>query len=341
MALSFLNAIYTLSRTKQYRLFHSDINKAPATASARLVKVDSSPAASSPLRFLSDIITPTSAESRTHPDENQDVWEISVWDPLPVCLRLFVLFSPGHVCITYLFLPYSSQDPQPSITVAKTLILCALLSLQGHFLQKRFSQQSKDSTSIYSEVSKEYDSKFVLPNAHKRPVRDVGVQYPHPAPVWDDSQGKWTAVPEVVSSKTYNSPQGFQVRPNSAYASHYDRHNFSGRSSSAGSSRAFVTPNVRPTPAQYSSGPAILSDMSSPIRPQQSLKPFPSPEKHRYSHSGTSTGDGGSLGVYSHAASPLRKTASANLLRQGPVSEVRRREGSPLKRLSTPAGSIH
>src|ERR1700753_3294874 len=150
MAFSIVNAIYTLWRTKKYRLFHSDINKAPASASARRVKVDSSPAASSPLRFLTDVIAPTSAESETHPDENQDVWEISVWDPLPVCLRLFVLFSPGHVLITSLFLPYSPQDPQPSITIAKTLILCVLLSLQGDFLQRRFSQQSKDSTSIYS-----------------------------------------------------------------------------------------------------------------------------------------------------------------------------------------------
>src|SRR6201999_1525971 len=96
-----------------------------------------------------------------HPDENQEVWEISVWDPLPVCLRLFVLFSPGHVIITSLFLPCSPQDPQPSITIAKTILLCALLSIQGHYLQRRFSQQSKDSTSIYTEVNKEYSSKFV------------------------------------------------------------------------------------------------------------------------------------------------------------------------------------
>jgi hypothetical protein len=47
------------------------------------------------------------------------------------------------------------------------------------------------------------------------------------------------------------------------------------------------------------------------------------------------TGDGGSLGVYSHAASPLRKTASANHLRQ--ASERKgEREGSPLKRGVTP-----
>jgi Protein of unknown function (DUF2418) len=339
MILSVTNAFYTLYRTKQYRLFHSDVQKSPITSSARRVKVDS-PAASSPLRFLSGIISPATAESRAHPDETQDVWEISVWDPLPLCLRLFILFSPGHVFITHLFLPYSPQDPHPSLTVAKTILLNGLLSLQGHFLQKRFSQQNKDSTSIYSEVSKEYDSKFVHPNAHKRPVRDVGVQFPHPAPVYDESQHQWTAVPEVVSSKAYRSPQGFHIRPNPSYSSHYNRYGALEHESSPEPSRRFVTPNPQPGPTNYSSGVHAQSDMSSPIRPQQNLKPFPSPEKHRYSHSGTSTKDGGSLGVYSHAASPLRKTASANLLRQGPASEVRRREGSPLKRSSTPAGGI-
>jgi hypothetical protein len=322
-------------------MFHSDVNNPPVSASARRVKVDSSPAASSPLRFLSDIIAPTTAESRVHPDEAQDVWEISVWDPLPVCLRLFILFSPGHVLITYLFLPYAPRDPRPSLTLAKTILLCGLLSIQGHFLQSRFSQQGKDSNSIYREVSKEYDAKFVQPNAQKKPVRDVGVQFPHPAPVWDESQGRWVAVPEVVSTKTYSSPKGFYTRPNASYSSHYDPYHYLDRPSDSDQSRRYVTPNLRHMPQSYSSsaaGPG-LSDMSSPIRPQQNVKPFPSPEKHRYSHS--RTGDGGSLGVYSHAASPLRKTASANLLRGGLANEVRKREGSPLKRSSTPAGGLH
>jgi len=54
-------------------------------------------------------------------------------------------------------------------------------------------------------------------------------------------------------------------------------------------------------------------------------------------------GEGGSLGVYSHAASPLRKAASANYLRQQAEESKRDdnrypsiRGGSPLKRQMDP-----
>lgn len=76
-------------------------------------------------------------------------------------------------------------------------------------------------------------------------------------------------------------------------------------------------------PASTTTSIATGPDFSSPIRRPSS------PQK---------TGDGGSLGVYTHAASPLRKAASANYLRAGEGKDDgrKRREGSPLKRTSTP-----
>jgi hypothetical protein len=228
------------------------------------------------------------------------------------------------------------------VTVTQTLLLCALLSIQGHFLQKRFSQQGKDTTKIHSEVSKEYDHKFVQPNAHRNPVRDVGTQAPHMRPVWDDNQGEWTAVAEVVSGKPYVSPRGFRVGP-SAYAKqqHLD-------APAVDVTSRYRTPDMLSPPPHAPSWANTSSIPSSPIRsPTRPLQTSKRGSAQQYSNASTttagtaSTGDGGSLGVYTHAASPLRKAASANLLRHQSANDGRRREGSPLKRTSTPAGGLH
>jgi hypothetical protein len=337
--LSFANAALTLWQTRTYRLFNADVNAPVSSKSAYRVKVDSSPAASSPMRFFSDLIAPAATQSETPDDAVEDVWEIPVWDPSPVCLRTSILFSPGHVIVVWLFLPYTQSDPRPSVTVFSTLALCFLLSLQGSALQYKFSQQNKDSSSIYKEVSKEYNSKYVQPNAQKRPVRDVGVQFPHPSPVWDGQKGGWEAVAEVVSGSPYNSTRGFQTKPNSAYASHYDPNHFGSISSQPSRSRPVTTPSMRSYNMPPPSSGQPMSDYSSPIRHVPAARPYPPTSKSQYTSTGT--GDGGSLGVYTHAASPLRKAASSNILKQGTSKDGRRRDGSPLKRSSMPAEGLH
>ncbi|KAF2663206.1 hypothetical protein BT63DRAFT_484528 [Microthyrium microscopicum] len=329
---SLVNAFFAYQSSKPYRLFHVNINAPPATPSARRVKVTSSPSLATPFRFLADLATP-SAQSRAHPDDNDDVWEILAWDPPSVCLRLFVLFSPGHVGITWLFLPYSQLDPRPSVTVIQTIALCALLSLQGYVLQTKFEQKSKDAAVITQQVSKEYDTKFVQPNAHKRPVRDVGIQFPHPGPVWDQDKREWGAVAEVVSGSPYVSPRGFRTAPNTAYASHYDPQNLGAQDSQR--SRPLVTPSAQSYGFPSSAAPSGPADQSSPIRHAPPL------QSNRPQYASTGSGDGGSLGVYTHAASPLRKAASSNILRHNPGTDGRKREGSPLKRASTPAAGLH
>lgn len=156
-------------------MFEANIDVQPATTSARRVSVQSTSATSSPLRFISNIITPEAAESRAHPDKSRDVWELSVWDPLPVSLRLFCLFSPGHVLVYLVFLPLAPLDPRPSMTIFNTILMQLLLSCQMVLISSRFTQQARDNSIIQKEVMHEYDTKFVHPLLHPV-VRDVGIQ---------------------------------------------------------------------------------------------------------------------------------------------------------------------
>ncbi len=156
-------------------MFAANIDVQPGTPSARRVPVQGSPATSSPLRLLANLITPDTAESRAHPDKKRDVWELAVWDPLPISLRLFCLFGPVHVLVYAMFLPLASLDPRPSVTVFNTLVLQIILSAQLLFFFSKFTQQGKDNSIVQKEVMHEYDTKFVHPLMHPI-VRDVGVQ---------------------------------------------------------------------------------------------------------------------------------------------------------------------
>ncbi|EJP69723.1 uncharacterized protein BBA_01688 [Beauveria bassiana ARSEF 2860] len=169
------NGVYTMTRTRKYRMFEANINVQPGTPSARRVRVKGSPASSSPLRYLANMITPEGPESRSHPDKNRDVWELAVWDPLPISMRLFCLFGPAHVLVYSMFLPLASLDPCPSITVFNTLLLQVILSAQLVLFFSKFTQQGKDNSIIQKEVMHEYDTKFVHPLMHPV-VRDVGIQ---------------------------------------------------------------------------------------------------------------------------------------------------------------------
>ncbi|KAF8541318.1 hypothetical protein BDD12DRAFT_520060 [Trichophaea hybrida] len=188
-AFSVGNAFYCFTRKKRYRMFEQNIEVEPATPSARRVPVDSSPIANSPLRFLGSIIEPfrNDAASRAHPDESRDVWEIGVWDPTPLSLHLFALFSPVHVAIYFLSLPLaSSRMSGPPITgfesstspaaVYFTVIMSEiLLSLQIIFIKSSFIQQQQDHKVIGSQVMHEYDQKYVHPRLNVI-KRDVAIQ---------------------------------------------------------------------------------------------------------------------------------------------------------------------
>lgn len=322
---SILNAAYTFLRKRHYRLFETDVEIPPSTPSAHRVRVDSSPASSSPLRFLSTMLASTTAEARAHPDASRDVWEISVWDPTPLCLRTFCLFSPGHVLVYWLFLPTAPQDARPSSTVVTTIFLAALLSVQLSFLHTNFSQQSKDAAVIHKEVLNEYDIKYVHPRTQPL-MRDVGTQF-------SSNRRHSTMENPTNAVDTYNPViiinKGFHTKPNPNYINHIDPQASLPRATPSrdpinGSVPAFQTP-------------IHLRDASSPVQPRTAV---------RYSQMrpsvGTGIGDGGNLGVYSHANSPLKKASSMNFAsdhrdRERSASPIKR-QSSPLKRTSVPGG---
>ncbi|KAF2805495.1 uncharacterized protein BDZ99DRAFT_574422 [Mytilinidion resinicola] len=333
---SFLNAWYTFSHKRHYRLFEQSVDVPPSTPSAHRVRVDSSPIASSPLRFLSNMMSGTTAESRAHPDAARDVWEVAVWDPNPLCLELFCWFSPVHVMTYYFFLPLAPLEPQPMSKIATMISVVVLLSVQLHFLRTSFAQQSKDSALIQREVMNEYDTKFVHP-ALQRPVRDVGVQMPPPRRR-ESGRGIITEVDTYTPTTIIN--RGFRTNPNPSYASQYDPEDNLSKPEPRISRRSSMTPSLHNANGYFPpvSTSTSTADFSSPIRP---VKQLPAMRQPKFRQSDVGAGDGGSLGVYSHAASPLRKAASTNQLHRNSNGERRRdlspekREGSPLKRMST------
>ncbi|KAL9636585.1 MAG: hypothetical protein Q9204_002203 [Flavoplaca sp. TL-2023a] len=313
---SLANAICTFYRRRHYRLFESSIDAVPSTPSAHRVRVDSSPVSSSPLRYLSSMLGADNADSRSHPNATRDVWELAVWDPTPLSLRLFCMFSPGHVLVYWLFLPTAITDPRPSTTVVTTVALILLLSTQLTLLQSSFSQQSKDSTLVHKEVLNEYDTKFVHPRT--RPLtRDVGTQY---------SSSGTSKSPGSASVDTYAPSiivnRGFQTRPNPNYIKHVD----------PDAQRVTPTRHYVNGFATIIPGSAASRDVSSPLRPTTAIR------QPQFKPSGDlRAGDGGNLGVYSHAHSPLRKAASTEFgddrYQRRPHRPVKG-EGSPLKRSS-------
>ena len=267
-----------------------------------------------------------SAESRAHPDAARDVWEVAVWDPLPISLRLFCYFGPGHVLIYWLFLPTTAADPRPSLKIVTAMFLAALFSLQLSLLQAQFSQQSKDSAYISKEVLHEYDTKYVRPRTQPL-YREVGTQFTEQASFTPARDKRYNVVDTFTPMVVIN--RGFKTNPNPSYSQHTDPDGVSNDALRHRATPAFVTP------AHGRLG-------ASPARPltairQPNFRPTPQ------------GGDGGSLGVYSHAASPLRKSASTNFALKNQVEDYGRnrsslspekRATSPDKRLSMPSGGL-
>lgn len=252
-----------------------------------------------------------------------------MWDPLPMCIRIFCLFSPGHVLVYMLFLPTQLSDPRPSVTIVTTIFLTALLSIQMSFLSVSYTQQAKDSTLVHREVLKEYDTKYVHPRTQPL-MRDVGTQFT------DGDQNKVD-----VYTPTFIINRGFKTSPNPNYVSHVDPEGLSPRrpvaSSTSGAPSIFQSRPPLQTPVVSRDASPLVRTAGTGIRQPQFRQPT------------TSTGDGGNLGVYSHANSPLRKSASTaferRLQRDGDFfyreqgTSPLKKPSSPLKRISVAAGS--
>lgn len=318
VAISTLNALYALTRTRQYRLFESNIDREPQTPSARRVKVQSTPVSASPIRFISNLVSTQSAESRAHPDSAKDVWELSVWDPLPITLQLLCIFSPGHVLVYMMNLPVSPLEERPSVTVVKCILLQAVMTVQMLVLTARYSRLIKDSAIIQKEVMHEYDTKFVHPRLHPV-VRDVGTQV---------SMGTSAGVRDTVEVGTPTTliKRGFQTHPNPNYLSHIDpdgspmprmkplvpASSSTPNYTSSGTQAYSQTPNYRPTRQ------SISHNAATPSRPVATS-------------SGINTNYGGSMGVYTHQKSPLKKATSVADMNDAVFSPRNSREMAALE----------
>lgn len=345
---SCVNAAYAFTRTRKYRMFEANIEQAPATPSARRVQFQSSPmSTSSPLRYLAEKITLSSAESRAHPDKKRDVWELAVWDPLPMSLRLACLFSPGHVLAYLLFLPLAPLDPQPSVTVFNTVVMQVVLSGQMLFLSSRYAQQAKDNAIIQKEVMNEYNTKFVHPRLHPV-VRDVGTQ------VAAEHSPKGRGFVQVGTPTTLIR-KSYATRATSH--SDYDDTLSTGRGNVM-KPQVFspIAPRRSETLPANVIQPRSTSTFRQNMMADQVLAPTPAPVLAPATVSApvplsattaNTTNFGGNMGIYNHNKSPLKKTiglgtfnepASPRNSREMAALEQQRhlaRPGSPTKHADT------
>lgn len=296
-------------------MFGASVDTVPSTPSARRVQINSSSMSSPSLRMLSALLVSDDDEQQAPTDKSKEVWELALWDPTALALRLFCLFSPAHILVYWLFLPTAYSDPQPSVTIVKTVFLICLLSLQLLYLQSSYSQQSKDSSIIQKEVLNEYNTKYVHPRTRSL-MRDVATQF--------STRDKRDDLKTCNSVNTYTPTfvvnKGFHTRPNPNYIKLVDPDNTAmGPTPSKGISTSLV---------QSFDTPAHIRDVSSPMRP---MTAFRQPRIRS-----SAAGDGGNLGIYSHAHSPMRKSASAKFASSEGYSwesiDAARRAGSPLKR---------
>lgn len=316
-----------MQRTRKYRLFEVDVEKEyQGSSSVQRVRVQSSPAASSPLRFLTDLVSSESADTRAHPDRTRDVWELQVWDPLPVSLSISCWFGPGHILISMMFLPVTQSD-WPSIVAFKWLVLQGIISCQMYLLQSKFSQQNKDTSVIQKEVLHEYDAKFVHPRLYPM-VRDASTQ------ISQDDEGNDQEYVGVGTPTTVLR-RGFKANPNPNYAKHIDPEGALFRPNMrTGSPGGFFTPLVSRHTDVMASGSAAR-----PSAMRQSASGFSNSVARTNSpmvNMATNTtqiqtqpqSSGGYLGVYTHPSSPLKKAPSL-----GDLSHRTPRNNSEMARL--------
>jgi hypothetical protein len=120
--------------------------------------------------------------------------------------------------------------------------------------------------------------------------------------------------------------RGFKTSPNPNYLKHVDPEGF--------------TPIRQPTASTPASsifqGPPTISRDGSPLARGSSRTSIRQPQ---FRSTSTTTGDGGSLGVYSHANSPLRKSATTSFdrrLQHNGDFVYKERGTTPLMRSSSP-----
>jgi hypothetical protein len=147
---------------------------------------------------------------------------------------------------------------------------------------------------IHKEVMKEYDTKFVHPRTQSL-MRDVGTQFSGPNTTFEEKYNKVdTFTPTVIINR------GFKTSPNPNYIHHVDPEWNSSRNSSFTSTPTKASNSMQTPSYMRDASPVVKAPLGSIRQPQFRQTPT------------RPGGDGGSLGIYSHARSPLRKSTPAN-----------------------------
>lgn len=218
-------------------------------------------------------------------------------------------------------------DPRPSVTIATTTVLATLLSVQMSFLSSSFIQQAKDATLVHKEVLREYDTKYVHPRTQPL-MRDVSTQFSEENAARAGSDAKYNTI--MTGTPTYIINRGFRTSPNPNYAGHVDPEALSPRRQTPTMSSYQQTPFQTPSKI-HDASPLVRPHTPSMRQPQ--FRPTPS-----RTTTGAS-GDGGSLGVFSHVNSPLRKSTSASLegrVRNNADMYLKERASGPMRRQASP-----
>jgi hypothetical protein len=235
-------------------------------------------------------------------------------------LRLVCLFSPGHVLAYLLFLPLAPLDPQPSVTVFNTIFMQVVLSGQMLFLSSRFAQQAKDNAIIQKEVMNEYNTKFVHPRLNPV-VRDVGTQ------VAADHSPKGrgfvqVGTPTTLIRKSYAMRATSQADYDDALSTGHSNTMFNSivpRRSEA------IHTNVN----QPRSGSTFKQNMMVDQASGPAIAPVLAPGPLSAT-SANATNYGGSMGIYNHNKSPLKKTMGLGTFNE-PASPRNSREMAALE----------
>jgi hypothetical protein len=247
------------------------------------------------MRLLTDIMNGESAESRAHPDNTRDVWELALWDPRAVCSAGLIYFSPVHALVYMMDFPLDPLEIRPSITVFKCILLQVALSGLLYVLHSKNERRLKDTAIIQREVFNEYDTKYVHPRLHPV-VRDVATQA--------SMDNENTATVESGTPTTLIR-RSFQTHPNPNYLKHIDPDS----TVSPPVVRNAMSPSIFTPAAKSRHSDSYMSSQTQKSPSRQSL-PAGATTPYAAQVSASGAGFGGSLGAFTHANSPLKKATS-------------------------------
>ncbi|CAN6660610.1 hypothetical protein TRVA0_032S01288 [Trichomonascus vanleenenianus] len=161
VVLCVLNTTMCYNKKRTYRLMGRSIDNAPNTPSAHKVTYEDPSklqTVGSPLRRMTMLWTDTKKTESV----NEQVWELTVWDPPRFNLYFGCAFSPLH-CLYILYGPLGLFQ-----IVFIAALTASLLGISHVFLTL-----IKDRSILHSEVLGEYNKKVVQPTYASR--RDVAV----------------------------------------------------------------------------------------------------------------------------------------------------------------------